>query len=104
VRRRRLDHVLARKLDGPFRSTLHCLRTLEELAHRGVGFACLTQELDTTSPTGRLPLTIPAAVAEISQRWFRVRDTYGVQVTRGTIDPLLAIAMAVAIDMLRGAP
>jgi uncharacterized protein YxjI len=42
-------------------------------------------------------------VATISRRWFRIRNTYGIQVTPGTIDPLLAIAMAVAIDMMQGA-
>jgi DNA invertase Pin-like site-specific DNA recombinase len=67
VRRRRVDHVMAWKLDRPFRSTLHCLRTLEELEHRGVGFSCLTQDIDTTSPTGRLLLTILAAVAEFER-------------------------------------
>jgi uncharacterized protein YxjI len=39
-------------------------------------------------------------VAEISKRWFRVRDTYSIDVTPGSIDPLLAIAMTVAIDMM----
>jgi uncharacterized protein YxjI len=42
-------------------------------------------------------------VAQITKRWFRVRDTYGVQVTPGTIDPLLALAMTVGIDMMQGA-
>lgn len=49
------------------RSTLHCLRTLEEFVHRGVGCACLTQDIDTTSPTGRLLVTILAAVAEFER-------------------------------------
>jgi uncharacterized protein YxjI len=40
-------------------------------------------------------------VATISKRWFRVRNTYGVQVAPGTIDPLLAIAVCVAIDMMQ---
>jgi uncharacterized protein YxjI len=35
-------------------------------------------------------------VAEISKKWFRVRDTGSIDVTPGAIDPLLA--MAVAID------
>ena len=39
-------------------------------------------------------------VAEISKKWFRVRDTYSIDVTPGAIDPLLAIAMTVAIDMM----
>jgi uncharacterized protein YxjI len=41
-------------------------------------------------------------VATISQRWFRIRDTYGIEVVPGTIDPLLAVAMTVAIDMMQG--
>ena len=68
ARRRRIDHVLVWKLDRAFRSTLHCLSTRQELEHRGVGFACLTQaEVDTTSPTGRLLLTLLAAVAEFER-------------------------------------
>ena len=41
-------------------------------------------------------------VATISMRWFRIRDTYGIDVVPGTIDPLLAVAMTVAIDMMQG--
>jgi DNA invertase Pin-like site-specific DNA recombinase len=78
ARRRRVDHVLVWKLDRAFRSTLHCLRTLEELEHRGVGFACLTQpEVDTTSPTGRLLLTLLAAVAEFERGLIRERVKEG---------------------------
>jgi uncharacterized protein YxjI len=41
-------------------------------------------------------------VAEISKRWFRVRDTYGVEVFADT-DPALVLAITVAIDgMSRG--
>jgi hypothetical protein len=68
ARRRRLDHVLVWKLDRAFRSTLHCLSTLQDLEHRGVGFSCLTQsDVDTTSATGRLLLTLLAAVAEFER-------------------------------------
>ena len=42
-------------------------------------------------------------VATISKRWFRIRNTYGIEVVPGTIDPLLAVAMCVAIDMMQGA-
>jgi uncharacterized protein YxjI len=41
-------------------------------------------------------------VATISRRWFRVRNTYGIQVTPGAVDPLLAIAVCVAIDAMQG--
>ncbi len=76
ARRRRVDRVLVWKLDRAFRSTLHALRTLEEFDGWGVGFACLTQELDTTSPTGRLVFTVLAAVAEMERSLIadRVRE------------------------------
>jgi uncharacterized protein YxjI len=38
-------------------------------------------------------------VAEISKRWFRVRDTYGVQVESGQ-DAIMLLAATVAIDQL----
>lgn len=41
-------------------------------------------------------------VAEVSKRWFRVRDTYGVEVFGGA-DPVLILAATVAIDGMRDA-
>jgi uncharacterized protein YxjI len=38
-------------------------------------------------------------VAEISKKWFRVRDTYGVEVDDPTITPLI-LAITVAVDAL----
>src|SRR6478609_8349175 len=38
-------------------------------------------------------------VAEVSKRWFRVRDTYGIEVAEGQDDPLL-LAVAVCIDQM----
>lgn len=67
VRHRRVDLVLCWKLDRAFRSVLHTLRTLEEWEHHGVGFQCLTQPVDTASPTGRLMLQVLAAVAEFER-------------------------------------
>ena len=36
-------------------------------------------------------------IAEVSKKWFRVRDTYGVEVKRDA-DPVLILAITVAID------
>ena len=36
-------------------------------------------------------------VAEVSKKWFRVRDTYGVEV-HADVDPVLVLAVTVAID------
>jgi uncharacterized protein YxjI len=38
-------------------------------------------------------------VAEVSKKWFRVRDTYGVEVTPGQ-DDILILAVAVCIDQM----
>jgi uncharacterized protein YxjI len=40
-------------------------------------------------------------VAEVSKRWFRVRDTYGVEVAAGE-DDILVLAATVAIDQMTG--
>ena len=40
-------------------------------------------------------------VAEVSKKWFRVRDTYGVEVTPGQNDILL-LAVAVCLDQMAG--
>ena len=36
-------------------------------------------------------------VAEISKKWFRVRDSYGVEIAPG-VDPVLILAVTVAVD------
>jgi uncharacterized protein YxjI len=38
-------------------------------------------------------------VAEVSKKWFRIRDTYGVEVATGT-DPVLMLAVSVALDAM----
>jgi len=40
-------------------------------------------------------------VAEVSKRWFRVRDTYGVEVAAGQDDALI-LAITVCIDQMAG--
>jgi uncharacterized protein YxjI len=39
------------------------------------------------------------AVANVSKRWFRVRDTYGVEIQPGE-DDALVLAIAVCVDAL----
>jgi uncharacterized protein YxjI len=39
-------------------------------------------------------------VAEVSKRWFRVRDTYGVEIEPGQND-IVILAITVAVDMMR---
>ncbi|CAM5575031.1 LURP-one-related family protein OS=Streptomyces alboniger OX=132473 GN=CP975_18125 PE=3 SV=1 [Streptomyces alboniger] len=39
-------------------------------------------------------------LADISRRWFRVRETYGLQVVREDADPALLLAVAVCVIRL----
>ncbi len=39
-------------------------------------------------------------VAEVSKRWFRVRDTYGVEIAPGETDAALILAVVVCIDQM----
>ena len=82
ARQRRIDLVLVWKLDRAFRSTLHCLRTLEAWQRQGVDFACLTQNVDTTSAEGQLLLTILAAVAEFERSLIAERVKEGMSNAR----------------------
>jgi uncharacterized protein YxjI len=38
-------------------------------------------------------------IAEISKRWFRVRDTYGIEIAPGQ-DDIVVLAVAVAVDAM----
>jgi uncharacterized protein YxjI len=53
-------------------------------------FSAMNWEL---AGTGRI-------VGRISRQWFKIRDTYGVEVEAGE-DPALVIAIAVCVDRLR---
>lgn len=69
------DLVVVWKLDRLGRNTQEVLATFEELTKKGVQVMVLmNRELDTTTPTGRLMITILAAVAQI-EREFTVERT-----------------------------
>src|SRR5881394_1242936 len=42
-------------------------------------------------------------VAEVSKRWFRIRDTYGIEIAPGQDDPLI-LAVTVCIDQMTRGP
>jgi DNA invertase Pin-like site-specific DNA recombinase len=59
------DRVAVWMLDRLGRSLQHLLRRISDLSRWGVGFASLCDSgIDTTTPTGRLMMQIPGALAE----------------------------------------
>ena len=76
------DTLVVWKLDRLARSTQQLIGTVEELARRGVGLRCLTQDIDTTTAGGRLVFTVFSAIAEFEREVIRERTRAGLDAAR----------------------
>lgn len=76
------DTLIVWKLDRLARSTKQLIDTVEALKARDIGFRCLTQELDTTTPGGRLVFTLFSALAEFERDVIRERTRAGLDAAR----------------------
>ncbi len=65
--RRRFDAVVVWKFDRFARSVSHLLRALETFNSLGVSFVSLSEQIDTTTPTGKMIFTVLGAVAELER-------------------------------------
>lgn len=65
--RRKFDTVLVWKFDRFARSVSHLLRALETFNALGVAFVSLSEQLDTTTPAGKMVFTVLGAVAELER-------------------------------------
>jgi DNA invertase Pin-like site-specific DNA recombinase len=75
------DTVIACKLDRIARSTKHLLEiveTPETLERKGVAFRVLNINLDTSSPTGKLMLTMLGAIATFEREMMLERQREGI--------------------------
>jgi DNA invertase Pin-like site-specific DNA recombinase len=72
------DVLIVTRLDRLARSTRDLLNTLAEVADRNAGFRSLRDTwADTTTPHGRLMLTVLAGLAEFERELIRVRTGEG---------------------------
>ena len=72
------DVLLVTRLDRLARSTRDLLNTLASIGEKGAGFRSLRDSwADTTSPHGRLMLTVLAGLAEFERELIRVRTGEG---------------------------
>lgn len=66
------------KLDRVGRSLLHLLQFLQKLDAAGVGFKSLQDSIDTTTPVGRMILSVMGAIAEFERGLIVERTRAGV--------------------------
>lgn len=79
ARRRRFDVLLVWKLDRLGRSLRHLVCTLAELEALGIAFVSLTDNLDLSTPAGRLMFGVIAAMAEFERSLIRERVKAGMR-------------------------
>jgi DNA invertase Pin-like site-specific DNA recombinase len=61
---RREFNVVVWKFDRFTRSVSHLLRALETFQALGIEFVSLSEQMDTSTPTGKMVFTAPGALAE----------------------------------------
>jgi DNA invertase Pin-like site-specific DNA recombinase len=80
--RRRFDAVLVWKIDRFGRSLKHLVNALAELAALGVAFISLRDNLDPSTPSGRLMFQIIGAMAEFERALIQERVRAGLRNAR----------------------
>jgi DNA invertase Pin-like site-specific DNA recombinase len=82
ARKGKIDIVVVWKFDRFARSTKHLIDALHEFNHLGVDFISYTENIDTSSPTGKVLFTIISAMAEFERDLIRERVKSGLQYAR----------------------
>jgi len=79
AKRRRFDSILVWKLDRFGRSLRHLVNAIAELESIGVTFVSLTDNLDLSTPSGRLMFQVIAAMGEFERELIRERVRSGMR-------------------------
>ncbi|MGC2331652.1 MAG: recombinase family protein [Candidatus Acidiferrales bacterium] len=80
--RRRFDVVVVWKFDRFARSVSHLLRALETFNALGIAFVSLSEQIDTSTPTGKMVFTVLGAVAELERSLIAERVRAGLRNAR----------------------
>ena len=80
--RRRFDAVVVWKFDRFARSVSHLLRALETFKAQGVEFVSFSEQLDTSTPAGKMVFTVLGAVAELERGLIAERVRAGLRNAR----------------------
>ncbi len=79
VRKRRTDAVLVWKFDRFARSTKELINALEEFSSLGVDFISFKENIDTSTPAGKILFTMISAFAEFERAIIRERVIAGME-------------------------
>ena len=82
ARKRAMDVVLVWRFDRFARSVSHLLLALESFRTVGIEFASLSEQIDTSTPTGKMIFTVLGAVAELERSLIVERVRMGLQSAR----------------------
>ena len=103
--RRRFDVVVVWKFDRFARSVTHLLRALETFRALGIEFVSLSENIDTSTPTGKMVFTVLASVSELERSLIGERVRAGLRnaKARGTRlgRPSLKVLSVMEIQRLR---
>src|SRR6478672_11470570 len=76
------DTLVVWRLDRLGRSLKHLIETVADLRERGIGFKSLTEQIDTTTPGGKLVFHVFGALAEFERDLIRERTHAGLAAAR----------------------
>lgn len=79
---RKGDVIVVWKLDRLSRSLKHLIETVNDLEKKEIGFRCITQNLDTTSSSGKLVFHVFGAISEFERALIRERTAAGLKIAR----------------------
>ena len=80
--RRRFDAVVVWRFDRFARSVSHLLRALDNFRALGIEFVSLSEQVDTSTPTGKMVFTVLGAVAELERSLIAERVKAGLRNAR----------------------
>ena len=76
------DTLIVWRLDRLGRSLKHLIEAVADLRERGIGFKSLTEQIDTTTPGGKLVFHVFGALAEFERDLIRERTHAGLAAAR----------------------
>jgi len=76
------DVIVVWRLDRLGRSLRHLIETVTQMSERGIEFRSIKEQIDTTTPTGKLLFHIVGAMAEFERDIIRERTLAGLEAAR----------------------